>query len=93
MAMTNEDLSATAAEVTSYCLSLEHTQVTDAGLVHLKKIPKLKCLWLNEYVTDAGLVHLKDLTSLVTLCVRNTQLTTKDTARLRLALPGCLIFR
>jgi hypothetical protein len=40
------------------------TDVTDAGLVHLKGMTSLRTLWLYKVeVTDAGLVHLKGMTS------------------------------
>ncbi len=44
---------------------LDGTQVTDAGLVHLKGLTKLVRLDLQDtQVTDAGLVHLRGLTKL-----------------------------
>ena len=46
-------------------LNLSRTQITDAGLVHLKGLTNLQTLILtNTKVTDEGLVHLKELTSL-----------------------------
>ena len=37
-------------------LDISHTQVTDAGLGHLKGLTQLDALWLNgTQVTDAGL--------------------------------------
>ena len=57
-------------------LSLSRTNVTDAGLVHLKGLTELTYLGLNRtQITDAGLVHLKELTSLETLSLYNTQVT------------------
>ena len=47
-------------------LNLAHTQVTDAGLEHLKGLAQLKELNLSyTHVTDAGLEHLKGLTQLL----------------------------
>jgi len=35
-------------------------QITDAGLVHLKRTTKLRSLYLTAIeITDAGLVHLR----------------------------------
>ena len=46
-------------------LDLADTQVTDAGLEHLKGLTKLEELYLaGPQVSDAGLEHLKGLTSL-----------------------------
>ena len=43
-------------------MNLSGSLVTDAGLAHLKKMPRLTTLWLeNTTVTDAGLVHLQAL--------------------------------
>jgi hypothetical protein len=40
-------------------LSLSGTQVTDAGLVHLKGMTGLRTLDLSDtQITDAGLAHL-----------------------------------
>ena len=51
------------------------TRATDAVLVHLKGLPKLQELWLNNAkITDAGLVHLKELTNLKFLFLQNTQI-------------------
>ncbi|MCP4175851.1 MAG: hypothetical protein GY758_34340, partial [Fuerstiella sp.] len=49
-------------------VDLSPTKITDAWLVHLKHLPKLRLLKLyNTQVTDAGLVHLKGLSRLETL--------------------------
>jgi len=65
-------------------LNLSHTQVTDAGLVHLKGLTKLGYLDLRHtQVTDAGLVHLKGLTKLGQLCLDNTQITDAGLAHLK----------
>lgn len=57
-------------------LDLEGTQVTDAGLAHLKGLTNLKSLDLYyTRVTDAGLVHLKGLKNLEWLRLEGTQVT------------------
>ena len=44
---------------------LDGTQVTDAGLEHLKGLSRLQELYLDgTQVTDAGLEHLKGLSQL-----------------------------
>ncbi len=45
-------------------LSLFDTGVTDAGLVHLRSIKKLKVLILPSGATNAGLVAIKELRGL-----------------------------
>ncbi len=46
-------------------LDLSNTQITDAGLEHLKGLTNLYSLRLdNTQITDSGLVHLKGLTNL-----------------------------
>ena len=57
-------------------LSLDDTQVTDAGLEHLKGLTSLRSLFLGDtYVTDAGLEHLKGLTNISLLRLNNTRVT------------------
>ena len=58
-------------------LNLWSTLITDAGLVHIKGMTKLKQLNLlfNKKVTDAGLVNLKGLTKLENLGLTNTNIT------------------
>ena len=49
-------------------LDLRNTQITDAGLEHLKGLTNLVCVYLRyTQVTDAGLEHLKGLTNLTNL--------------------------
>jgi len=70
----------------------DKTQVTDAGLVHLKEMTKLEELWLiGTQVTDAGLVHLKGLTQLKRLRLDDTPVTDAGVAELQKALPKCAI--
>ena len=50
--------------------------LTDAGLVHLKGLTRLKHLHLSgPQITDAGLEHVKGLTGLTTLVLSGTQIT------------------
>ncbi len=56
---------------------------TDADLVHLKSLPRLQELYLNNtQITDAGLVHLTGLTNLETLGLGFTQITDVGLAHL-----------
>ena len=56
-------------------LTLNATDITDAGLVHLKGLTNLQHLHLqNTQVADAGLVHLKGLTNLSTLGLEHTKI-------------------
>jgi hypothetical protein len=55
---------------------LEHTQVSDAGLVHLKGLTGLKYLRLSHTkITGTGLLHLKCLGNLQVLDVSNSPAT------------------
>ena len=57
-------------------VNLSDSQITDAGLVHLKALINLDELYLsNTQVTDVGLVHLKELTNLQKLYLWDTQVT------------------
>ena len=57
-------------------LGFRGTQVTDAGLVHLKELANLRTLDLDKTKTaDAGLVHLQGLTNLTHLGFHSTQVT------------------
>lgn len=57
-------------------LLLGRTQITDAGLEHLKGLTGLIVLDLEDTeVTDAGVKHLKDLTNLEWLFLGGTQVT------------------
>ena len=75
-------------------LCLEDTQVTDAGLKHLKRLPKLSWLELgNTKVTDAGLEHLRSLTGLERLHLDGTQVTDAGVNELKRALPNLEVER
>jgi Leucine-rich repeat (LRR) protein len=66
--------------------------ITDAGVAHLAKLPKLEELELQSTsVTNAGLVHLEGMKNLKFLCLGGSKVT--DTSRLQAALPGCKIDR
>jgi len=53
-------------------VSFAFTDITDAGLEHLKDLPELEGLVLDgTRVTDAGLEHLKGLTKLESLSVKD----------------------
>ena len=55
---------------------LARTQITDAGLEHLKGLTQLQALFLDStQITDAGLVYLKGLTKLEFLRLQFTQIT------------------
>jgi hypothetical protein len=63
---------------------LPNTEVTDAGLVHIKGLTDLETLILNNtQVTDAGLVHLKGLTNLRELDLNHTQVTDSGLVHLK----------
>ena len=80
-------------------LGLDDTQVTDAGLVHLKDLTSLTTLELGgPQITDAGLEHLKGMTSLTSLGLHGPQITGAGLVHLKgmtslttLALNGSLI--
>ncbi len=68
------------------------TQVTDAGLEHLKGLTSLQTLDLGDtFVSDAGLEHLKGLTSLQNLSLWDTKVTDEGVKKLQQALPNCEI--
>ena len=70
-------------------LSLVNTQITDAGLQHLKGLTKLRELRLYTQITDAGLEHLEGLTNLESLFLGGTHLTDEGVKQLGKALPNC----
>ena len=57
-------------------LELNDTQITDAGMQHLKGLKRLESVSLiNTQVTDASLAHLNGLTNLKSLALRRTKVT------------------
>jgi Leucine-rich repeat (LRR) protein len=75
-------------------LWLFNTQVTDSGLAHLADLRSLTFLSLgNTQVTDVGLVHIAGLTRLEYVWLGNTLVTDDGAAKLRKALPNCLVNR
>jgi len=55
-------------------LKLPDTNITDAGLAHLKNLTSLQTLCVHKtQVGDTGLSHLKGLVSLQSLCLNGTQ--------------------
>lgn len=80
-------------------VSFSRTNITDAGLVHLKELTNIETLYIwGHQVTDAGLVHLKGLTKLQKLSLNRCQLTDAGLVHLKeltnlqvLALSGTLV--
>ena len=71
-----------------------NTQVTDAGLAHLKGMTKLQTLDLADaQVTDAGLKHLHGLAQLKVLYLGGTNVTEAGVQELQKALPKATINR
>ena len=69
-------------------LTLTETAVTDAGLEHLKALPRLGTLLLSHTrVTDRGLEHLKDVPRLRTVFLDDTRVTAAGVAALEKARP------
>jgi len=65
-------------------VGLNDTELTDAGLVHLRDLPKLRFLSLTgTQITDAGLVYLEGLTNLKALSLDNTQITDAGLVQLK----------
>ena len=58
----------------AYAVNLRDTQVSDAGLEHMKVLTTVKVLALDHTsISDAGLEHLRGLTGLEQLYLGNTQ--------------------
>jgi hypothetical protein len=73
---------------------LDGTQITDAGLAHLKVLTNLSGLRLRRtQITDAGLVHLKGLTKLSDLRLKTTQVTDAGVDERKRSLPSLTIRR
>jgi hypothetical protein len=70
-------------------LSLAGTEITDAGLRHLKGLPRLESLDLSgTRVTDAGMVHLLACKRLKTLILDRTRVDEKGVAPIQSAFPS-----
>jgi hypothetical protein len=73
-------------------LSLERTEVTDAGLSHLTGVKPLHRLSLRgSPITDVGLLHLARMPRLQEIDLRETRVTAAGIAALRRALPDAKI--
>jgi Leucine-rich repeat (LRR) protein len=71
-------------------LTLASTQVSDAGLEHLKQLQEHRVLALGKTrVTDKGLKALCALAKLENLDVSETAVTAEGLKTLKTALPGC----
>ena len=71
---------------------LDHSEISDAGLEHLKGLTQLQELRLDyTRVTDAGVQNLKGLTRLQELHLDGTEVSDKDVGKLHQALPNCTI--
>ena len=84
-AFTDEGLAAlkSATQLKQLILGLGESEITDAGLVHLRGLANLEVLGLQRTgVTDEGLIHLRGLKNLKTLWVSNTQVTEEGKAKL-----------
>ena len=68
-----------AYQTPNLCLS----NVSDAGLAHLKGLTNLSLILGGTQVTDAGLAHLKGLTKLKLLQLSGTQVTDAGLAHLK----------
>jgi Leucine-rich repeat (LRR) protein len=65
-------------------LSLQFAPAVDEGLIHLKRLPKLRWLNLsNTKITDDGLCHLSALRSLEQLQLANTDITDQGLEQLK----------
>ncbi|MEO2016283.1 MAG: leucine-rich repeat domain-containing protein [Fuerstiella sp.] len=77
----NVTLDAKSGEVAKVAF---HSNITDAGLVHLKGLTSLRSLILRgPQITDAGLEHLKGLPSLRYLHIGGTQITDAGLVQLK----------
>jgi hypothetical protein len=74
-------------------LNLDLTDVTDAGLAHLKPLPNLTQLYLDGDFTDAGVEHLKRLASLQYLQLVSDQVGDKGVQDLKKTLPRLVVTR
>jgi Leucine-rich repeat (LRR) protein len=75
-----------------HVLQLAETTITNQGVKHLGELASLTFLDLDHtQVTDAGLEHLHGLSKLQQLHLVGTKVTPEGVARLKAALPQCMI--
>lgn len=73
-------------------LNLADTKVTDAGTAALRRLDRIRSLWLDgTAITDAAVEHLKKLAALREFHVKNTKMTPEGIAALKKALPQCQV--
>lgn len=74
-------------------LFLEHSKVSDKGLVEIGKLKQLTWLSVQHCpdVTDEGIKELGSLTKLKSLYLNGTKATKQGIAKLRMAIPDCEI--
>lgn len=86
--VTDEDLKLIANWPRICMISLRGTNISDAGLAHLKPLTELRDLTLAETrITDAGLAHLREFKSLQNLDLMGTRVTAAGIRELQAALP------
>ena len=93
--LVSEELLSTVAAL-SECkiLMLDHSPISDAGLKHLRRLPRLQYLNLsNTRITDEAVADLAQMRRLAGLNLRGTQVSDDGIACLRHALPACRISR
>jgi hypothetical protein len=74
-------------------LNLSYTEITDAGLKELAKLPRLTTLYLaSTKITDSRLGDIAKLQKLTRLELRNTKISYAGAAELKKALPKCEIY-
>ena len=75
-------------------LCLADTDISDAGLDHLKRLTGLRELMLiDTQISDASLTSLKGMTSLKRLWLGGTQISSDGILELQQAIPGAIISR
>ena len=75
-------------------LKVRYSKLTDAGLVHLKKLSQLQNLSLETTaITDAGLEHLKDMIYLEALNLKSTKVTEVGVQVFQKAMPNTKVER
>jgi len=77
--ITDVDLDRLGHIATLQELDLSHTQITDVGLEHLKRLQKVRKLnlYYAEYITDSGLGNLTSWRNLERLDLHGTRITSK----------------